>query len=337
MGSLNQIGEKNIIELLQPYLESVKDSEKNEDAFLYTSRPPYRMINVDTMSRYSDFLPRQTYFQIGAKLVTLTFSDLAAKGATPDFFLSSLVTDELITTFELEEIAKGIKKATQRYRTKYLGGDLGAAEEAVFTGIGLGTIRKGTPIPRNGAQVGDLLYVTNSFGLTSIGLSQLLKTNNYKNQIKITEEIEILALKALYEPEAQIETGQLLSKYSLASSCIDSSDGLAISLHWLAQLSQKGILIEEVPIDPLLDTQIKSKEQKLHLTMFGGEEFELVFTVPIPKEEELIKRLSKNNIFVKKIGQIINTEGVFTNYLGELTSIPRKGWDSFSKSLYHEI
>jgi len=295
------------------------------------------MINVDTMSRYSDFLPGQTYYQIGSKLVTLTFSDLAAKGATPEFFLTSLITDELITTIELKELAKGIKKATQKYGTKYLGGDLGSAEEAVFTGIGLGTIKHGSPIPRNGAQVGDLIYVTNSFGITSIALSQLLETKSNKNEMKITKEIETLSLNALYEPEAQIKTGQLLSKNSLASSCIDSSDGLAISLHWLAQLSQKGILIEEIPINPLLDIHIKSKEEKFRLTMFGGEEYELVFTVPISKEEELMKRLSKSNISFKKIGQITNTEGVFTNYLGQLTSIPRKGWDSFSRSLYHEI
>ena len=337
MPSLNQIGEKKIIELLQPYLDSLNNSGKNEDAFLYTLHPPYGMINIDTMSRYSDFLPRQTYYQIGMKLVTLTFSDLAAKGATPDLFLSSLITDELITTIELEKIAKGIKNATKKYNTKYIGGDLGSAKEAVFTGIGLGTIRKGTPIPRNGAHVGDLIYVTNSFGLTSIALSRLLETNNYLQQIKISEEIEEMSLNALYEPEAQIKTGQLLSANSLASSCIDSSDGLAISLHWLAQLSQKGILIEKIPINPLLDSQIQSKEEKLHLTMFGGEEYELVFTVPITKEEDLIKRLSKNKISIIKIGQIIKNEGVFTNYLGGLTSIPRKGWDSFTRSFYQEI
>ena len=91
MRILKDIKESDIIQLLQSYLSASPYMGSNEDAYLIKNQRPFMLINIDSMQRDGDFLPDQSWVQIGRKLVTMTLSDLVAKGASPDVFLSSLV------------------------------------------------------------------------------------------------------------------------------------------------------------------------------------------------------------------------------------------------------
>ena len=183
MRILKDIGEVEIIKLLQSYITPSSEMGSNEDAYLIKKQIPYMLLNIDTMTRTSDFLPDQTWSQIGGKLVTMTFSDLVAKGAQPKSFLSSLVLEADFFIDELKELASSIQKTTERYGAAYLGGDLGSAVETVLTGVGIGSIEKGKIITRRGAGVGDIVCVTQNFGLTAIGFDHLLEKskNKYPN------------------------------------------------------------------------------------------------------------------------------------------------------------
>ncbi|MFX1286223.1 MAG: thiamine-phosphate kinase [Promethearchaeota archaeon] len=332
MKYLENLGESSVINLLQVYIDSSDLLGTNEDAYLYSNILPYILVNVDTMSRDSDFLPKQTWRQLGAKLVTITFSDLVAKGATPDLFISSLVLESLMREDELIELVSAIQKTSHKYGAKFLGGDLGSSTETVLTGVGLGSIKRGTILTRRDARKGDLVCVTGHFGLTTIGLDYLLSPMNRKYET-IPDELLQLGTVLLYEPQLRLKEGVLLRKHDLATSSIDSSDGLAISLHWLSQASDIGIVVNKLPIYPELESFLESFDTIQEITMFGGEEYELIFTVP-PSKLELLRnifRLNNSQFFV--IGECIDSKGVFISQKEELTPVPMKGWDAFRKKV----
>jgi thiamine-monophosphate kinase len=329
MTLLKNLGEIEVIHLLQAYIDS-SDIGSIEDAYLCNYTNPRLLVNVDTMSKNSDFLPQQTWNQIGSKLVVITFSDLGAKGAEPKQFLSSLVLENTMEETELRELVESIQKTSHKYNATYFGGDLGSSSEAVLTGIGLGSISEGKILSRGNAKQGDLVCVTGYFGLTSIGFDYLLYPTSRKFD-NVPDTLLNRAIQLLYEPQPRISEGILLSKHELATASIDSSDGLAISLHWLSQASNLGIVINDLPIDPELNQNFDSQEIVKELTLFGGEEYELVFTIPPTKKEELQELFEKSNLNFHVIGNCIASKGVFISTNDILTPVQMRGWDAFRK------
>lgn len=333
MEKLENLGESKIINLLQQYIDVSTLLGTNEDAYLYNNVHPYVIVNVDTMSRDSDFLPQQTWKQLGVKLVAITFSDLAAKGATPKLFISSLVLEGSMKENELRELVAAIQNTSHKYGAKFFGGDLGSSAETVLTGVGIGSIETGKILTRRDAKNGDLVCVTGHFGLTSIGLDYLLSPMANKHDIFPDSLLE-LSKTRLYEPQPKLREGLLLSEYEIASSSIDSSDGLAISLHWLSQASDTGIVIYNLPIHPEVEPLLGSFNAILETTMFGGEEYELIFTVPPSKLNKLENVFNQNNCQFFIIGKCIEAQGVFVSQNEKLIPVPMRGWDSFRKKVF---
>jgi thiamine-monophosphate kinase len=333
MSSLKDLGEPEVIHFLQNFIDPSSLLGTNEDAYLYSADPPYILANIDSMARDSDFLPQQSWKQIGSKLVAITFSDLGAKGAEPELFLSSLVLENTMKNDELKELVSSIQHSAHKYETKYLGGDLGSSSESVLTGVGLGSIKEGKILTRHGAQKGDLICVTGFFGLTSIGLNFLL-SSGHQNFEKIPDSLLKRAIDVLYEPQPRLLEGRLLSKHNLATSSIDSSDGLAITLHWLSKASNIGIVVEKLPILPELEPYLESYQLTQDITMFGGEEYELIFTIPPSKLDELDTIFSENNCYFIVIGKCTQEKGVFIERDEVITPISMRGWDTFSKKVH---
>ena len=331
MRVLKDVGEIEIIKLLQSYITASSKMGSNEDAYLIKNKIPYMLLNIDTMTKTSDFLPEQTWDQIGEKLVIMTFSDLVAKGAHPESFLSSLILEEDIIIDKLKELAASMQKTTEKYGALYLGGDLGSASETVLTGVGIGSINHGKIIPRRGAKVGDIVCVTENFGLTAVGFDHLLvkSKNKYPN---IPSVLLNKAKKSVYQPKLRLMEGTLLSENYLATSAIDSSDGLASALNWLASESNLNITVETLPLHPDLVDYLTTPESIMNATLYGGEEFEIVFTVPPSKINRTKEIFEENRCKCIEIGSCRKGEGV--NYeTGEKSIIiPAKGWDSMSKT-----
>jgi len=330
MPLIKDIGEVEIIKLLQSYITPSSEMGSNEDAYLIKNQIPYILLNIDTMTKTSDFLPDQTWSQIGEKLVTMTFSDLVAKGAQPDSFLSSLVLEADLLIGELKELASSMQKTTEIYGASYLGGDLGSAAETVLTGVGIGSIKKGKIITRRDARVGDIVCVTENFGLTAIGFDKLLmkSKNKYPN---IPSPLLSKAKKRVYQPNLRLTEGLLLSKHQLASSAIDSSDGLASALNWLAMESNLNITIDYLPLHPELESYLTTLDNILNATLYGGEEFEIVFTVPLEKLAKTKELFKKNCCKCIVIGSCREGMGVDYTYSNKKIKIPLRGWDSLCK------
>ena len=332
MRTLKEVSEAELIHLLQTFITSTPLMGSNEDAYLINDKPPYELINIDSMQRDGDFLPHQSWEQIGRKLVTITFSDLVAKGAYPKHFLSSLVLEDDMFESDFKSLVRGIKEAANQYKAKYLGGDLGMASETVLTGIGVGSIPQGDILTRNGAQVGDYICVTGYFGLTALGFDHLLSNSDIIKPEPPSHLID-QAINKVYEPTLRLTEGTLLSSKRLASAAIDSSDGLASALNWLSQESSIKIIIDRLPIEPKLMKYLPDPNLIPKVTFFGGEEYEIVFTLP-PSNLNRTKDLFKqNHCQCIIIGKCEKGEGVFHKDNDKLGNIPLYGWDSLQKKL----
>jgi thiamine-monophosphate kinase len=220
---------------------------------------------------------------------------------------------------------------TRRYNAAYLGGDLGLASEAVFTGIGVGTIHQGDILTRRNAHEGDYVCVTGYFGITALGFDSLLKEKLSKTHFFSSSTIKS-ALAKIFEPELRLNEGRMLSSRELASASIDSSDGLASSLNWLSKESNVKIIVDYLPTDPMLLEYEIPKKKIRDMVFFGGEEFELVFTIPPSKLDQTINDFKQNNLRCLIIGKCFGGKGVFYKINDEEIKIPLYGWDSIQKT-----
>lgn len=254
------------------------------------------VINVDMLVYKTDVLPGMTYEHIGKKAVTMSISDIVAKGVKPQGCLASIGFPPNLEVSRAMDIIQGIKDQCTEYNVFYLGGDLNETDDIIIDVVSFGVCEKEELLPRKGAKDGDLLFSTGLFGLTSLGYKLLLE-----NQ-KIPTDLQAKVLSSVFEPKAKIEYLDLLKTVQV-NSCMDSSDGLLITLKELSDINNMGIDVTDVPIDSQVELFADTEQQNpLDLTFNGGEEFELIFSVSRELEEELLKHAKKNKLFVKRIG-----------------------------------
>ena len=314
-----KLSTKNLLQGNEDAIAFFTPKNESKDAF-------YTVINTDTIAWSSDALPKtMTYFQFGKKLVSVTLSDVIAKGAIPQYFLCSISVPMKMTEEELAELFDGIYSACNDYNIDYLGGDLGTSTELVLTGIVLGYSKENFLIKRANAKNNDVICTTGHFGYTGLGYKHYLS-----DEINITNEnlLEKIDNKLL-EPRARNDWLSYIQKYTNA--CIDSSDGLAISLQHLANESGKTVRLETLPVTPELNEYINlSKDQILDIVLFGGEEFELIFTLSEDNYKALVLELQADKN-VKDlpiaIGHIQEGEPTII-YDNSIISIQNKGWNA---------
>ncbi|MCE7741657.1 MAG: thiamine-phosphate kinase [Candidatus Heimdallarchaeota archaeon] len=299
----------------------------NDDASaIQLSEDTILVINADMLVKQTDVLPGMTYNQIGRKAVTMSVSDIVAKGVNPLGCLASVAFPEDLEVESAKKIIEGIKDQCSEYNIQYLGGDLNEGIDIIVDAISFGTCSKESLIPRVGAEVGDILYTTGYFGLTSLGFQFLL------GNINLNDELKHLALESVYNPKAKIQYLSLFQKIQVKI-CMDSSDGLFITLNDLSKLNGMGIEISKLPIHPNVSDYAKEwKQNPLELVFSGGEEFELVFAISPDKEHQLIKEAQKQNLELQRIGSFSDKfEGIkITDEEYRECEIPKGGYEHFS-------
>jgi len=313
---LRELGERRILEeIIFKYLSNQELID--EDAVPIKLNDKYLVVNIDTFVKSTDAPEGMPYRSMGWKIVTMTLSDIIAKGATPTVFLCSISAPADMDSGDLEEVVSGIANACKYYECEYLGGDLGGARELIITGIGIGEARRF--IRRGGAKVGDTVWVTGPFSRSAVALHFLLEHGKpIKNMEKIINEY--------FQPKIRRELAIALTE--VANACIDSSDGLAISLNELAKSSGVRIELDKIPIaDEVREYARFNGIDEVPLALYCGEEFEIIFTTDKSDRhvEEVFECLGLNKPI--KIGRVVEGKGV---YFGK-TRIPRKGWEHFRR------
>ncbi len=249
---------------------------------------------------------------LGWRVVSVNVSDVVACGGKPRWgFISLAVPPELEFEY-IRQVYKGMEEACQYYKMNIIGGNTSSSEKIILdlflTGI---TDRF---VPRSGAEEGDYILLSGYTGLSRAGMELLqMKKGSY-------EDFENRLIKAHTKPVARIDIAEKVKKF--ASSCIDVSDGLAGDLsHILDSSKVKGILFKEnLPISSHLKAFCKKyKKDPLEYVLYGGEDYQLLFTV---NEEHL---LQFDDCFV--IGKIEKGSGLFLKEENNIKKIIRKGFE----------
>lgn len=292
---LSKLGEKNIIKNLMNFIDI------GDDAAYIPLDSRFLIASTDMMHKKTHVLDEMSYRQIGKKIVTINFSDTASMGAEPfGFLLSYGSPDTDVENFN--EIIYGVFEQCKKYNAKFLGGDTNETPDLILAGTALGMTDK--PILRSGAEIGDVVAVTNFLGTSALGVDILLK------KLMDCSEINGEILKETLEPEPRVAEGNFLKNY--ANAMTDASDSLAVSLYDIAEMSNAGIKLNLSKI-PLLSNSIKtSKKLNLNLmdyALYGGGDYELVFTVSKENWDEI--KNSKINFKFTRIGEVSGGRGVF--------------------------
>ena len=215
-------------------------------------------VAVDMLHADTDLPGGITPYTTGWRAVSVALSDLAAVGAVPAATLS-VYSPPRYEADRLEAYLRGATDASEAVDARYVGGDLDITEELTVVGVALGRVDE--PVGRSGAVPGDAVVVTGSLGRGAVAMDRF-------------EAGEDEAANALFRIEPRIDAGVRLAE--VATAMIDSSDGLARSLHLLAEASGCGIEIEadRIPYHEGLD-----EDRRREGGLFWGEDFELVATL----------------------------------------------------------
>ncbi len=279
------------------------------------------VFNTDMVAEATDLLPGMSLRQLARKCVVSNFSDLAAKGARPLFFMASAGLSRDMSDEEFISVVKGLEEGSREFGAYFVGGDLGESRELVIAGFAVGKIESNL-VKRSGAKPGDVLFTTGWFGLTWLAFQHLL------GGMDLPSDVRVEALKAAYEPIARIQEGIAASAY--ASSSVDSSDGLYWSLEELSRASGFGFLVERIPLHPMVEMLAsKGRIDPVEVAFHGGEEYEIVFSVPQDRVYSLEEEFSKEGLSLIRIGRVVEDRGVFVRLDGKVEEVEEGGWEHF--------
>jgi thiamine-monophosphate kinase len=234
-------------------------------------------------------------WQVARKSVVSCVSDLAAKGVRPHAATISLGLPKNCTRPYVEGLAKGFAGASKEFGVKIVGGDTNEANGLVIDCSMIGFANK---IPtRKGAKPGDVVVTSGTFGLPPAGLEILMRN------AKGTGSFRKHAIESVMIPRPRQCFGLTLAKFF--SSSTDSSDGLAISLYELANQSRVNIVIDNVPAADWLEKFAKENGLDANELVFhGGEEYEIVATIPKSTLKRTITTAKKSGIALHVIGRV---------------------------------
>lgn len=262
----------------------------------------YLATTTDTLLEGVHFLPDTPPEAIAHRAVTTNLSDLAAMGAEPSWINLSLSIPEVDHAW-LKAFSDTLHQLTQYYSIQLIGGDTIKGTTAV-TITAQGFIPPESVITRDGAQRGDWLYLTGTVGDAALGLDILL------NKVKVEDEkARKLLVDRHYFPTPRVLAGTTLRR--LASACIDVSDGLIQDLQHIIEASDVGALLhlDKLPISEALGQNIPDLEVALEYACKGGDDYELLFTLPEEHRVSMENAMASYNLPITCIGQITGAKG----------------------------
>jgi thiamine-monophosphate kinase len=308
--------------------------------------------NVHFDLSYTDF------YSLGWKSAAINLSDIAAMGGIPKFCLTSLALPARIPVKAVMDFYRGFNALLKIHNSILVGGDTCSSKSGLVISVtALGEAKKNTVISRTGAMRGDRIFVTGTLGDSGAGL-ELLKSgvrgqgsrnrsrgSGVKGQgSRVKEQESGVRRKDIYSalctphsalierhlrPMPRVEWGRKLALSGCASSMIDVSDGLSSDLSHLCEESGVGavLLSDKIPYSKwLLRSADRLRNPPLHYALSGGEDYELLFTVPLAR----VKALEALRIPVTEIGTITTgRKMLLLDAAGKKIPLQPTGYDHF--------
>ncbi len=269
-----------------------------------------------------------TPHDIGRRALAVNLSDIAAMGARPRFALISLLVPPTLDVAVLDGIYAGLREEAARFDVALVGGNIARNAERLIIDITLlGTGTRNRLLRRNSAKPGDMVMVTGSLGSAAAGL---LVLEDGQLAAKVAPENLVGVLAAQRTPTPRVAAGQWLAQHAVTTG-IDVSDGLAADISHICEASRVGVQIEaeSLPIQPETATVAAlAGQDPQNLALFGGEDYELLFTVPTDRAHALARELfDATGVKATAIGTICMGSAITLFREGKPSPLPSTGWD----------
>lgn len=250
---------------------------RNDGAVL--SMPPGKQLAVttDIITAGVHFFHNDTPKLIAKKALRVNLSDLAAMGAKPIGYSLALQLPSHINEDWIAEFCEGLREDQDLYNIKLLCGDTERSPTDLSIGVtALGSVKEGRCMPRDGAVLGDRIYVTGVIGDAALGLLYL------KGELKNIDPVDAEKLVGKYHlPKPRIKVGSAISE--LAHACIDLSDGFLADLRHVCEGGKltANINVMDIPLSKVAKRVIKNNPEinLIDTVMAGGDDYELLFTI----------------------------------------------------------
>ena len=302
-----------------------------DDCAVFSQRPLHdSLITTDMLVEGAHFDCRwHPPYSLGKKALAVSVSDIAAMGGQAEFALLSVALPSRLDDAWIADFIAGFADKLAAERVILIGGDTTAGDKLVISVTVLGSVGQGKAIKRAGACPGDGVYITGHLGLAAAGLHLCQRRRFKLDDVAVTPWPRLL--QALLDPEAQSAMGRLLADLGGVSAMQDVSDGVATDLAHICQASQVaaeifanrltphpelGKYCHLVGLDPIL------------LQLRGGEDYQLVFTMPQAREAALALACASQGLpEPKRIGLIREGEGVWLLQEGAAKEITFQGYE----------
>lgn len=293
------LGEFGLIKHLTKTIELKNESSKygiGDDAAVLSFPNKRVLITTDLLMEGVHFdLTYVPLKHLGYKSAIVNFSDVYAMNGTPRQITVSLAISKRFSVEDMEEFYSGIRLACQQYGVDIVGGDTTSSMTGMAISITcIGEANEEDVVYRNGAKETDLICVSGDLGAAYMGLQLLEREKavfNGEKDVQPDFAGKEYLLERQLKPEARKDIVEQLAKAHVKpTAMMDISDGLSSELLHICSQSNAGCRVyeEHIPID--YQTAVMAEEINMNLTtcaMNGGEDYELLFTVPIADHEKV--------------------------------------------------
>ena len=326
MSSVKDLGERKIIKLILNCLDKMPNMPipfGDDASAIDMGHDKLAVINTDMLVRKTDVPRTMSLWQAARKTVIMNISDLAAKGAQPLALLASIGLPPNLTKEDIVQISKGLNAGAREYNAYIVGGDTNEASDLIISCTAVGVCNRTNLIKRSGAKPGDFVGVTGSFGKTASGLKILMDgLSGFDSQGVLVDSVLM--------PIARVKEGIALAQSQVTTAAIDSSDGLAWSLHELSRVNNVGFYIDNLPIAPEVEMFADVHGfDPIELALYGGEEYELLVTIKPMCWQKAKSAVESVGGILTKIGLVSKEKHLLMHSNEKTVSIDPRGWEHF--------
>lgn len=264
---------------------------------------------------------------VGWKLLAASVSDLNAMGARPLAAVVSLCLPPSLPSAWAQGVSAGLEECAARYGCPVVGGDTTRSPDALVLGLtALGVLPEAGEARRDRARPGDLLCVTGVVGESAAGLALLARGGPWPRRLASTVDWH-------RRPQPPADAGPRLLAAGLPTAMIDLSDGLASDLRRLAEASRVGFVVDSGRLPVSIAARQAARllaEDAAAWALSGGEDYQLLFTIPPERWEEVPPALSPAGVAATVIGRTVGSGLRVRDPAGKSRPLPEPAFRHFS-------
>jgi thiamine-monophosphate kinase len=276
-----------------------------DDCALWQIQPGMQLaLSTDMLVEGRHFLSTVPPKRLGHKALAVNLSDLAASGAKPVAFTLALAMPRIDEAW-LQGFSAGLLALADQYTCELVGGDTTQGPLTICITV-MGEVPPGDALLRQGAQVGDDIYVSGSVGDARLALEVM------RGQLSLSASDFESCRQRMEQPQPRIALG--LALRGVANACIDVSDGLAGDLGHVLKASQVGAVLttDWVQDSAAISVAMQSLPfaRRLDMALAGGDDYELLFTAAPEQAEAVQHAANEADVSVTCIGRITTGSGL---------------------------